>query len=442
MRSRQWIYLFATVVSIAFSGGAFAQGGPASVVTATIEKRDVATGRQFVGTIVPLRISNVGSAVDGRVIEYPIDEGDRVTRGQTLTQLLTQTLEIELAAAQAELDLRREELAELENGSRPEEIEQARAAMLAAEAQRDYAQQDFERVNRLRETGRASADEFNESSAAAKETLNNYLERKSNYELIKAGPRKERIAQAKARVAAQEAEVQRIEDQIKKHTLIAPFDGYISSKNAQRGEWVSRSQVVATVIELDVVEVQTPVVEDVAVRLKLGAEARVEIPALADRIFAGVISKIVPQADARSRSIPVFVQLENELVDDQPLIRSGMFARVTLPAGTREQVTLAPKDAIVLGGPTPTVYVVVAPESEGQPPTVRPVSVQLGVTDAGWIQVIGDVHAGQQVVVLGNERIRPGQAIRITESRSADASNAKPSLLKRSPGKSSEGDAQ
>ena len=171
--------------------------------------------------------------------------------------------------------------------------------------------------------------------------------------------------------------------------MIAPFDGYIASENSQRGEWVSRSQVVATVIELDVVEVETPVVEDVAVRLTLGAEARVEIPALADRTFVGVISKIVPQADARSRSIPVFVRLDNEFVDDQPVIRSGMFARVTLPAGMREQVTLAPKDAIVLGGPTPMVYVVVPPAAEGEPPTVQPVPVQLGVTDAGWIQIIG-----------------------------------------------------
>ena len=51
-----------------------------------------------------------------------------------LAQLLTETIQLEIAAAEAELELRKQQLAELENGTRPEEIEQTKARMMAAEA--------------------------------------------------------------------------------------------------------------------------------------------------------------------------------------------------------------------------------------------------------------------------------------------------------------------
>ena len=66
-----------------------------------------------------------------------------------LAQLLTDTIKLEIAAAQAELNLRKEELAELQNGTRPAEIEQAKARMLSAEARVKYAQARRTRVFRM-----------------------------------------------------------------------------------------------------------------------------------------------------------------------------------------------------------------------------------------------------------------------------------------------------
>ncbi len=97
---------------------------------------------------MPARKSIVGSAVDGRVQEYLVEVGDAVTAGQTLARLRTETLEIELAAANAELRLREEELTELRNGSRSEDVDEARAKMLGAKAVMDNS------VARLRAASR------------------------------------------------------------------------------------------------------------------------------------------------------------------------------------------------------------------------------------------------------------------------------------------------
>src|SRR5690606_33467473 len=88
----------------------------------------------FVGTVMPLRRAVVGSAVDGRVVEVPVDVGDRVAAGQKLAQLLTQTISLELEAAEHELELRREELRLLQEFTLPDEITEAEANLATTSA--------------------------------------------------------------------------------------------------------------------------------------------------------------------------------------------------------------------------------------------------------------------------------------------------------------------
>ena len=106
-----------------------------------------------------------------------------------------------------------------------------------------------------------------------------------------------------------------------------------------------------------------------------------------------------------------------------------MLARVVLPTGTRRKMPLVPKDALVLGGTKPVVFVVdVDSKSESQG-VVREVPVSLGVADGGLIQVDGPLKQGQYVVVRGNERLRSGQRVTLAavipteKSKTAKSSN-------------------
>ncbi len=406
--------------AVVLAAPVLAQSGPAPVAVARVVEQTVTAGKPFVGTVLPLRTSTVGSAVDGRLIELPVIEGERVVKGQPLARLLTKTLEIELAAAQAELQLRQEERAELEHGSRPEEIEAAQAAVLGAKARMEYAQKDFERVRGLFESSSAARDEMDEAVKEAQATEQEYLETKAAYDLAVAGPRAERIAQARAKVVMQSEQVNRIQDQIEKHTLIAPFDGYVTAKRSEVGAWVARADPVVEVVELDEVEIQAMVLEDYVGHVRLGMEARVAVDSLPNESFTGTVAKIVPQADTRSRSFPVHVRVENRLVSEQPLLKAGMLARVMLPVGQLEQAVLVPKDALVLGGASPSVFVVDPAAKDATSPAAtegaaRLLPVEAGVAHGDLIQVKGDLKAGEFVVVRGNERLRPGQAVVISQ---------------------------
>jgi len=404
-----------TATAVVFFAVAAAHAQPkkaAPVAVATVVEREVAAGQTFVATVMPLKTSTVGSAVEGRVVNFLVDEGDRVEENQPLAQLRTKTLEIELAAAKAEAELRLQEFKELENGTRKEELDAAKARMLAGEALREYLTAKLRRTKTLFEKeGAISKEEFDEVQSGAVGAQQTLKALKATYELAVAGPRKEKIEQARARHRAQLEAVKRIEDLIHQHTIRAPFDGYVSAEHTEKGQWVGKGDPVAEILDLATVEIEVRVPEAHVTALRVGTEVRVTIGALPKQAFTGEIARIVPQADLRSRTFPVKVRVTNPAKGDGHLLKSGMLARVAMAVGERQKALLVPKDALVLGGPSPMVFVVDADPKNPKARMVRPVPVQVGVAAGGLIEVRGPLKRGQQVVVEGNERIFPGMPV-------------------------------
>ncbi|MFP6767957.1 MAG: efflux RND transporter periplasmic adaptor subunit [Planctomycetaceae bacterium] len=388
-----------------------AQRGPAVVVVTAVVEREVTAGHTFVGTVEPLKKATIGSAVDGRVVEFPVEEGERISGKQPLARLLTQTIQLELKAAEGELAFRRELLNELKNGTRPGEIAQLQARLLAAQANRDFQVARRQRFTTLAKRGTVTEDDLARVVAAAITAEREYDDARAGHQLAVMGPRKEKLVQAAARLAVQQAIVDKLKDQISKHTIISRFDGYVTIRHAEVGEWVSRGDPVVEIVSIDQVDVKTFVLESHVPHLRLGTPVRVEIAALPQQVLTGTLVAIVPQADTRSRTFPVKIRVANTITAGVPLIKAGMLARVTLPTGSRKKALLVPKDALVLGGVRPTVFVVVPDRKDPKKSTVRPVSVDLGVASGRLIQVSGAIQVGQQVVVQGNERLRPGQQV-------------------------------
>lgn len=441
VRYQGLLVLSACLSGFGISSAALAQGfPPPPVVVAKAVLKEVASGQTYVGTVMPSKRSAVGSAVDGRVTSFPVNVGDRVKKGQPLCQLLTETINLQIAAAEAELRLREAELTELTNGSRPEEIAQAEARMQSAEAAREFAASRFKRAAQLVNQGQTITQEQLEEFQSASITTERMLHAaQQEHQLAVKGPRPEKIVQARAKVEGQQQLVQQLQDQLRKHTMIAPFDGYVIQEGTELGEWVTKGQIVATVVALDEIEIEAHVLDAQIDPIRVGMPVRVEVPALRQPLFVGAVEHVSPQSDLKSRTFPVHVKVTNIIRDDGPTLKAGMVARVTLPVGQPRESLVVPKDAIVFGGPAPVVYVVGpmpppaeppkgAPPAEapkGPPPeSVRPVRVELGSADGNGIEVLGDLKAGDRVVILGNERLRPGQPVRVTKEVAAPAEPA------------------
>lgn len=404
------------------TGLAAAQFGPAAVVVSEVQEREVSVGQTYVGTVQPSRRSEVGSAVDGRVTEFFVNDGDFIEKDKPLAQLLTETIRLEVEANKAELTLREQELAELKNGARPEEIGQARALAEAARARAEYQKAQLKRVDELFARKAVNEDERHLVVSEAISAEQMFLQADESRKLVEEGPRVEKIAQAEARVAMQGAIVQRLQDMMKKHTIKAPFDGYVVAEHTEVGQWIQQGALVAVVVELSQVDVLVHVQEAHISHVARGVPVRVEVPALPGRSFDGVIEAIVPQADLQARTFPVRVRVNNEITASGPAIMSGMLARVILPTGPKQNARLIPKDALVLGPRGTMVFVVTSDPKDPAKQTAAPVPVEVGAGIGRLIEVRGPLKKGDRVVVRGNERLRPpSQDVKITETLPPEA---------------------
>ncbi len=391
---------------------AVAQEGPppAPVDVVPIVERDVAPRRSFVGTVRPVRSAVVGCESSGRVVELLAREGAPVKKGDALVQLRTERLEIELRAAEALLASRTHELDALVSGTRPEIVRQAEARLAAADADLEFAKWTEESSAKLLAKGSIVEEEHRQARLRLRSAEQAQRVAALALELLQIGPRTETLAAARARVEEQAAMVARIEDDIARRTIRSPFDAHVVHEATENGEWLMAGDPVVELVALDAVRVRVGVIEDFVAHVRPGAAASVTVGALPGRTFTGRVTAVVPRADDRTRAFPVDIEVPNESSDAGPLLKAGMFARVSLDVGAPVRSLIVPKDALVLGGPTPAVYVVV-PGAGGAPSTIRAVPVQTGVADGAEIAVTGELAVGDSVVVRGNERLRPGQAV-------------------------------
>ena len=243
-----------------------------------------------------------------------------------------------------------------------------------------------------------------------------YREAKAAYELAVTGPRKEKIAQARAQVAMQAATVERLKDQLTKHTIISRFDGYVTAEHTEVGQWVKQGDPVAEVVALDEVEVVAYVVEQHVPYVRVGMQ--VTVRSAGHSRGSGSTGTVTRNRAPGRRAGPDLSGQgagdESKSTGDVPLLKAGMYARV-LVAGRRQ----ATGDARAEGRAGAR-----RPAADGLPRRRRqrqdaprakscPCRCKSASPQGGLIQVTGPLKAGQLVVVQGNERLRPGQDVTI-----------------------------
>ncbi len=390
---------------------AIAQGPSTVEVDAVLQEEDVVPTIELVGTVMPVRRSTIGSAVDGRVSTFEVDAGQRVADGETLATLLPNTIRIEIVGAKAELDVRIAELEEMQNGARPEELAQAEAQLASAKAIESFAKSKFERLARLSgSAGALSVEELDSARSIFDSAEQRRLEAESALALLKEGTRVEQIKQAEAKRDVQQQVVNLLTDREAKYTLRSPFDGYVVREFTEKGAWVRQGDPVAEVIDISEVEIEVAVPEQALPFLTLETKVLVTINAFPGRAITGTLSRVVPDADLRARTFPVKVRVANDVDDAVNLIRPGMLARVHLPSGKATSGTTVSKDAVVINGARKTVYKVV-----DQKALVVPVEIVFGSSNR--FLVTGDLKNGDLVVTRGNERLRPDAEVIIIDNK-------------------------
>ncbi len=253
---------------------------------------------------------DVGFKISGRIVSRSFEEGQWVERGQVLAKLDDEDLRNRLDVARATLSSAQARLSKLLAGSRPEEIRQAEATMNQAKSDLDNKEAHYERLKPLFERGVVPKDTLDTAESAFKMASAAFQSAREAYLLVKEGPRKEDIEDAKAQVEQARATVKLDETQLSYTTLYAPISGVVLVRSGEIGEVVNPGTSILTMADIENVWLRAYIPETDLSKVKWDQEVMVTTDLLPKKTFKGRISFISSQAEFTPKQI----QTEKERV--------------------------------------------------------------------------------------------------------------------------------
>ncbi|MDD3472403.1 MAG: efflux RND transporter periplasmic adaptor subunit, partial [Syntrophaceae bacterium] len=268
-----------------------------------LKRPSIPPGTVFVsGNIEAIEV-DLSFRIAGQINSLPIMEGDRVSKGQIVATLDTDSLEALQGGAQSEIATATAVLDELEAGYREEEIKSARALAKAAESRLANARDEYERHLNLFKGGAISASVYDSKETSFKvatEEYNNAVQRLTELER---GPREEQIRAARSRLERAKWELKRIELDIKHSSIESPINGVVLVKANELGEVILPGATVATVAEIDEVWLKGYVGEKDLGKIKLGQKANITIDTYPDRSYQGIVTFISTRAEFTPKNV-------------------------------------------------------------------------------------------------------------------------------------------
>ncbi len=252
---------------------------------------------------VDIRDVALGFRVAGRISVMSVDEGDSVKQGQLLAQLDKTPFQDELALQIANVAQQTANLAKLEAGNRPEEIEQARADVAARKAALENARGVFSRQEALAKNEYASKQTFDNAAEQLRSGEAQLRSAEAALKLSIEGPRKEDIAAARAALEAARAQKQVAETSLADSELRAPADGVILTRAVEPGAIISTGTTVYSLSLRDPVWVRAYVTEPQLGLLHPGAPIKLFTDTKPGQPYDGQVGFISPVAEFTPKSV-------------------------------------------------------------------------------------------------------------------------------------------
>ena len=293
---------------------------------------------------VDLRQIMLAFEASGRVTELRVDEGDRVKAGDVIGALDTRTIALQAAQAQAQVATQEHALGRLRNGSRPQEIAEARSRVVAAEADALRAGQDLARLQGIAQNtqGRGvSAQDVDRANSSVRIAKAQLAERREALRLVELGPRKEDVAAAEAQLAAAQAQLALLNYQIELGSLKAPVDATVRSRLQEPCDMVTPQRPVFALALTHPKWVRIYVSEPDLGKVKPGMAASITTDSHPDEAIVGKVGYISSVAEFTPKSVQT-VELRTSLVyevrvlvdDPNDQLRLGQPATVELRTDT------------------------------------------------------------------------------------------------------------
>jgi len=344
--------------------GAQAQQESALVRVDRVTTQPLSQTVPVLGRLVPRQAGSVSSRVEASVEAFRVEVGDRVAAGEVIAVLKPDRLTALRDHAAGEL-------------------REARAKKSTAQAQLKLARQELSRLEGLKASAAFSQARFDDAQ--------------QNVAIFRA-----QVAEAEAAVVTSAAELELAEIDVADTEIVAPYDGVVIQRMTEAGAYVDVGDPLVRLIAVASLEIEADVPYQRLAGLVPGATVGV---ALDDgSSHEAMVRAIVPEENPLTRTravrfVPSFGDTERPLAADQSVT-------VWVPVGKPRTVLTVHKDAVIKQGDTAMVFV-----TKGE--VAEPRQITLGEAVGSRYEVLDGLEDGEMVVIRGNERLRPGDKVRI-----------------------------
>lgn len=292
---------------------------------------------QVLGTLEYDRIALPAPSAE-RIVSVDVREGDRVKAGALLLTLERTRVAAQTDAVQAQAQQQRDALAELEAGTRSEQIQQARAQLASLQAQARDARAYLARVQPLGQRKLVAAVEVDRARAAANSADAQVRAAQAVLSELEHGARRERIAQAQSAVRAADAQVAAQAVTLDKLRIVAPRDGRIDSLPYKLGDQAPIGAPLAILLAGDAPYARVYVPEPMRASVKIGDAATIRIDGR-EAVLTGHVRAIRSEPSFT----PYYALSGKDAARLSYLAEIALDAGADLPAGLPARVELAAK---------------------------------------------------------------------------------------------------
>jgi len=369
------------------------------------------------GYIVAAHRIEVASKVVGKILWIGVEKGDKVKAGQPLVRLEDDEYRAQVTQAKGALGNLQAKLAELEHGSRPEEIAVARANLNQAKADAEDALVTLNRTKGLVADKVFAKQMLDDAQAKYDNAVAHVNSLQKTLDLAVLGPRQEEIDSMRGQVEQARGALAYAQTQEDNTVISAPVTGTVLERAVEKGEFVTNMNVgdkgakgyVAAVADLNDLEVELDISQNDFAKLGPKQKGVVTTDAYPDLKYDGFIKEISPEANRQKATVQVKVKVVNP--DDH--LRPDMNASVAFISDdkqaatgtTAKPVVVIPASAIRDGA----VFVMFDGKALRR-------AVKTGPTNSKGVRIEDGLSGGEDLIVSpppelkNGDRVRPKQA--------------------------------
>ena len=347
-----------------------AERPPVAVEVTQVRASEVTGAIEVTGSLSYKFGADVKSEYTGIVTEVFVTEWVRVKKGEPLARLDTREAEVVLEKAKAA-------------------VEVAKASILQAEVSQNRANREFERAQKLKETGLITQQNFDDA--------------RTETEAAKA-----RLIAAKAQLKVAEEDVLYAQTRLSKSMIRSPLDGMVSFRNVNVGDFVGEmgAKPMFRIVDTRILELTVTAPSSEMGAVRIGQTLYFSTDAFPGKNFVGKVMFINPVVNEADRSIKVVAEVENR--EDQ--LKGGLFVQGRIVTGKRTGVLKIPRTALLswdVAGKKGEVFVVNQDMAKRK-------TIQTGTILGDQVEITSGLASGDRVITRGGFNVKEGDKVTVT----------------------------